>query len=163
MKIGDDFRSTRVAEEYALKLDGRAKNLVHDEDMDAIEALARGYPSHGFVIDRTEAKSLFRRVSPLEGALADVVNGLGAAIMPSPSLRQQSIVQYLNNEVSHEERTGLTDTPPAGGKPSARKKPGDEPTRGEPVPPPPSTGDGNIAIPIPGQQTRPGRQSKTSN
>jgi len=65
MKIGDDFRSTRIAQDYALRLDGRSQNMVHDDDMDAIEALTRGYPSHGFVIDRTEAESLFHRVSPL--------------------------------------------------------------------------------------------------
>jgi hypothetical protein len=45
MKIGEDFRSTRVAEQYAQRLDGHAGNLIHDDDMDAIDALARGYPS----------------------------------------------------------------------------------------------------------------------
>jgi hypothetical protein len=104
MKIGDDFRSTRVAEEYAQRLDGHARNLIHDDDIDATEALARGYPSHGFVIDRTEARSLFHRVSSLDGALADVVAGLGDAIMPSPSPRQVPIIHYLNKEATDEQR-----------------------------------------------------------
>ena len=91
MKIGEDFRSTRIAEQYALRLDAhqRALNLIHDDDVDAIEALVRGYPSHGFVIDRTEAESLFHRVSPLDGTLAEVVNGLADALIRHPHVNSQ--------------------------------------------------------------------------
>lgn len=163
MKIGDDYRSTRIAEGYALRLDGHAQNLIHDEDMDAVEALVRGYPSHGFVIDRTEAQSLFHRVSPLEGALVDVIKGLGDGAMPSPSPRQQPIIQYLTKEVTDEERAGVADTAATGGKPSARKKSGDEPAGDGPVPPNPPKGDGNIAVPLSGEQAKEGGQSKAPN
>jgi Serine dehydrogenase proteinase len=162
MKIGDDFRSTRIAEGYALRLDGHSRNLVHDDEMDAIEALVRGYPSHGFVIDRTEAQSLFHRVSPLEGALVEVIKGLGDSINPLSSPRQQPIVQYLTKEVTDEARTG-PDAAATGGKPSARKKPGDEPQGSEPIPPNTPRGDGNIAVPIPHEQERAGRQNKAPN
>jgi hypothetical protein len=102
MKIGEDFRSTLIAEQYTLRLDAhrRARNLIHDDDIDAVDALVRGYPSHRFVIDRTEARLLFRRVSPLEGALAEVVGALGDAITPVSSPRQQPVIEFLNKGVT---------------------------------------------------------------
>lgn len=149
MKVGEDFRSTRIAEHYALRLDAHAnaQNLIHDDGMDAIEALVRGYPSHGFVIDRTEAQSLFQRVAPLEGALAEVVEAIGDGIATVSSPRQQAIVQYLNREVDNEERTETTDGAPAGRKPSGRTdQPKDRLRRSLPSNPP--KGDGNVAISV---------------
>jgi hypothetical protein len=165
MKIGDDFRSTRIAEGYALRLDGHAHNLIHDEDGDAIEALVRGYPSHGFVIDRTEAQSLFHRVAPLEGALVDVIQALGdTSIMPVSSSRQQPIIQYLTKEVTDEEHAGRpADGAATGGKPPARKKPGEERGESESVSSNSPKGDGNIAVPLPGEQARASGQSKAPN
>lgn len=43
LKIGEDFRSTRVAEEYAHRLDVRARNLIQQGDFSAAEALVSGY------------------------------------------------------------------------------------------------------------------------
>jgi hypothetical protein len=81
MKIGEDYRSARVAEQYALRLNAHALNLL--EPSSGVEALVRGYPSHGFVIDRTEAKALFRRVAAIEPPLLELVRALGPnAAMP---------------------------------------------------------------------------------
>ena len=150
MKIGEDFRSTRIAEHYALRLEAHpsALNLIHDDDGDAIEALVRGYPSHGFVIDRTEAQSLFHRVSPLEGSLAALVDALGELAVPTSSSRQQPIVQYLNTEVAHDDRTEAQDAPIHGRKPSGRNGQPAGDSR-EPLPSNPAKGDGNVPISIP--------------
>lgn len=114
-KVGEDFRSTLIAEQYALRLDAHAgaQNLIHDEETDAVDALVRGYPSHGFVIDRTEAQLLFHRVSPLEGPLAEAAEALGDAIMPLSSPRQQPIVQYLNKGVADAESRPADTTEPS--------------------------------------------------
>lgn len=149
MRIGEDFRSTRIAEQYALRLDSHAhaQNLIHDDDTNAIEALVSGYPSHGFVIDRTEAQSLFHRVTPLKGELATVVELLGDAVVPTSSPRQQPIVQYLNAEVAHDARTEAKDAASDGRKPSGRNgDPGRQSK--QPLPSNPPGSDGNVPISV---------------
>lgn len=158
MKIGEDFRSTRISEQYALRLDAHihARNLVHDDEVDGVDALVRGYPSHRFVIDRTEAQHLFHRVAPLEGALAEVVETLGDVMVPPSSRRQPGIVQYLTKEVTDEERTKAANAMAAGGKPS-RKEPGNEQRQGESVQQNPAGGDGNVSVSVPDRQARKGK------
>jgi Serine dehydrogenase proteinase len=148
LKIGEDYRSTRIAEEYALRLDAHAQNLIHGEP-DAIEALVRGYPSHGFVIDRTEAKTLFRRVHPLEGQLLEIVQALGThAIMPRSAFRsQQPILRYLNEEKADEQKAGAGAAGP-GEKPPRRKKSAAGPDPSEPLPADTGKGNGNLAVPL---------------
>jgi hypothetical protein len=157
MKIGEDFRSTLIGEQYALRLDAHpgAQNLIHDDDVDAIDALVRSYPSHGFVIDRTEARLLFHRVSPLEGALAEVADALGDVIMPATSSRQQPIVEYLNKGVPDEQREPAD---AAGGEQSPERKGiGDgQGGEGEPVQDNSAKGDGVVTVPFPGRQAQTG-------
>jgi Serine dehydrogenase proteinase len=61
MRIGEMQRATRIAFEYGQRLDKYAENLKPD----ALELLINAYPSHSFVIDRKEAKELFKNVGPL--------------------------------------------------------------------------------------------------
>jgi hypothetical protein len=56
--VGSDFRDLNVAREYGLRLAENSKNA----DMDTIYKLVDGYPSHDFIIDDHEAKSLFVNV-----------------------------------------------------------------------------------------------------
>jgi hypothetical protein len=158
MKIGEDFRSTLIGEQYALRLDAHAgaQNLVHDDEMDAVDTLVRGYPSHRFVIDRTEARLLFHRVSPLEGALAEVVDALGSAIMPISSPRQQPIVEFLNKGVA-DEQGRLADA--ATDEQSAdRQGVGDaQGSDGRAVQDDPSKSDGVVAVPFANRQIQAGR------
>jgi hypothetical protein len=162
MRVGEDFRSTLIAEQYALRLDAhpRAQNLIHDEDDDAIDSLVRGYPSHGFVIDRTEARLLFHRVSPLEGALADMAEALGDALIPASSPRQQPIVEYLNEEGVADEHTKPADAA-AGGKPSERQEAGNGQGRdgGNQIQDNSQEIDGIVAVPFPGRQAQTGGSS----
>lgn len=96
MKIGEDYRSTRIAEDYSARLDAHAHNLESDEEVNAVELLVRGYPSHGFVIDRTEAAELFHNVGPIEGKMKDLIDLLGSSVIHPRSA--QPFLAYLNTE-----------------------------------------------------------------
>ena len=101
VRLGEDYRSTSIAKEYAARLDLKYKNLVVDQDWRAIDLLVGGYPSHDFVIDRQEAQALFRRVRPLEGDLSELVTILGeVAVYPRAVARgEPPLVEFLNDEV----------------------------------------------------------------
>lgn len=98
--IAEDYRSNRVAHAYAERLNFHSKTLVRHQAFDALEKLLSGYPSHGFVIDRQEAASLFRQVKPISDEVVALIDDLGAdAIMPRNRTRGQSPkLEYLNDE-----------------------------------------------------------------
>jgi hypothetical protein len=102
MKVGEIHRSVRVAEEYGKRLSMIGQNLRRDLSIDPLDMLVRGYPSHGFVIDRLESHLLFKNVSPLDDLLSDLVDALGEyAIAPidddaSPTTSYR--MEYLNAE-----------------------------------------------------------------
>ena len=148
MKIGEDYRSTRIAEDYAARLDANGHNLESDEDVNAIELLVRGYPSHGFVIDRTEASELFHNVGPIEGKLKEMIDLMGSDVInPRSSHRSQPpILAYVNTE-------GKDHVPakPDGASSSSPRGPGKKPEpknggTGEAVPANPAKGDGNLTV-----------------
>lgn len=59
IRLGEMERATRVAFDYGSRLNAYAQNLTAG----ALGRLIMQYPSHGFVIDRREARELFKRVS----------------------------------------------------------------------------------------------------
>ncbi len=65
MRLGEYHRDMMVAFEYGKRLGER--NLISE---DALKKLTHGYPSHDFIIDREEARELFKNVdSPQNGLL----------------------------------------------------------------------------------------------
>lgn len=99
--IGEDHRSNLVAEEYAIRLNMKGKNL-RDDSTNGLDMLLRGYPSHSFVIDRAEAKRLFQRVDPPSGQISELLDLLGDEIV-FPRSRQQDQpmrLEFLNDEKS---------------------------------------------------------------
>jgi hypothetical protein len=56
VKLAEAYRSTKIAYDYGTRL------ATSNVKSDAIDILVRAYPSHSFVIDRDEAKSLFNHV-----------------------------------------------------------------------------------------------------
>jgi hypothetical protein len=74
VKLGDDARSQKIGYEYGIRLNLESNNL---KSMESLEMLLRGYPSHSFVIDKTEAEWLFMNVQPISGKLSLVVDALG--------------------------------------------------------------------------------------
>lgn len=63
-RIGEMQRAIQIAHDYGRRLDGHGSNLLEG----ALDRLVAGYPSHGFVIDRKEARQLFRKVDALTTA-----------------------------------------------------------------------------------------------
>ena len=61
--LGETGRSMKIAVEYAERLIEGGRNIESEN----VVRLAEKYPSHGFVIDRAEAKELFRTVSEPTG------------------------------------------------------------------------------------------------
>lgn len=106
--IAEDYRSNRVAHAYAERLNFHSKALIRRQTFDALEKLLSGYPSHGFVIDRQEAASLFRQVKPISDEVVALIDDLGAdAIMPRNRTRSQSPkLEYLNDEPEQDEPEG---------------------------------------------------------
>lgn len=84
LRMGTDQRLMNIGRDYAMRLNVKGQNLKGNE---ALNMLLNGYPSHGFVIDRREAETLFNNVKPLDGSLEAAVSGLGKlaeAPMPKP-------------------------------------------------------------------------------
>lgn len=63
IKIGEHHRALQIAKQYAYRLSASSNNLRHN----ALEYLVEGYPCHSFVIDRSEAKKLFKNVRGTSG------------------------------------------------------------------------------------------------
>jgi hypothetical protein len=57
--LGEHQRAMQIAYDYGLRLDEMVKSLKEDSLVDLVSS----YPSHGFVIDRKEAATLFNNVS----------------------------------------------------------------------------------------------------
>jgi len=71
-RIGEMQRAIQIATEYGLRLNEYKKNLKPG----ALEKLVAEYPSHSFVIDRKEAKTLFERVEPMTAAEVQLIDTL---------------------------------------------------------------------------------------
>jgi hypothetical protein len=64
MRIGEMDRAVSIVSAYGERLVRKGKNAKGD----ALSRLVAGYPSHTFVIDRAEAKDLFKSIQdPAEG------------------------------------------------------------------------------------------------
>ena len=152
MKVGEDYRFIKVAEEYALRLNAKPQNLRDSTaESGSIETLVRGYPSHEFVIDRTKSKSLFRRVAPITGPLAALVEAIGRdAVFPLSSKRlEQTKVAYLNPEEAAHDQPQQSQAPGSDKSSSGTKRaspPG--PKSADPVPQNPTEGGGKLSVPV---------------
>lgn len=57
-RLGETQRANSIAYEYGTRLEEKAENL----NPPGLQTLIFGYPSHGFVIDRKEARRIFKTV-----------------------------------------------------------------------------------------------------
>jgi len=77
LRLGEMQAALTIALDYGQRLDARTKNLKPN----ALQMLTSGYPSHGFVIDRKEARQLFNKVRcpiDVEQILANWIRGMFA-------------------------------------------------------------------------------------
>jgi hypothetical protein len=77
MKLAEMQRATEIAFAYGNRLNEKSGNLRAG----GIAKLVTGYPSHGFVIDRKEAKGIFTDVARPDGVLSQLSEAFRAAMM----------------------------------------------------------------------------------
>lgn len=96
IRLAEVDRSMRIAAEYGVRLING--NL---SDNDAFEKLLTGYPSHGFVIDREEAKKLFVNVKrPTEELIkiVDDLRELALGYTVRDNLKSKSFFGFISKE-----------------------------------------------------------------
>lgn len=76
MKLAEMQRAMDIAYQYGNRLNEKSGNLRSQ----GLDLLVSGYPSHGFVIDRKEAKSIFVRVNRPENFMQMLSQALHAAM-----------------------------------------------------------------------------------
>lgn len=85
VRLGEIQRAMLIAQAYGQRLDKYAKNLKNN----ALSKLMASYPDHGFVIDRREARDLFKNVrepSHSEHSLMTCMYNTSTASAESPKV-----------------------------------------------------------------------------
>ena len=99
ISIGEDIRAYKVAEAYAQRLDEYANNLRRTRHYDGLQALLEAYPSHRFIIDHTEASSIFQNVHAVSRDLKDLIELLGLRRwFPLDRKAGENEIEYLNDK-----------------------------------------------------------------
>ena len=94
MRLGENYRQMLVSREYATRL-ARASGISSS----SVDNLITGYPSHGFVIDRMEAKNLFPDVRELTQSEAELAGYIGA-IADSALLDDGPTIVHITGDAS---------------------------------------------------------------
>lgn len=96
IRFGETAHAIQVALEYGYHING--SNVKEG----ALEKLARGYPSHGFVIDRREAADLFYSVYGPDDAVdvSELAEWLRLLVDYGLTDRGSPILEYLNQGIS---------------------------------------------------------------
>ncbi|MEM5331960.1 hypothetical protein VSR34_36250 [Paraburkholderia sp. JHI2823] len=121
MRLAEMQRATDIAFAYGSRLDTKSSNLRAD----GLEKLIVGYPSHGFVIDRKEASSIFVRVERPTGIYAQVAQALHDACKPNfeddpPNVRLYPMAQPQSQDKSEGETDAhISDPTPGSGSDGA--------------------------------------------
>jgi hypothetical protein len=76
LRLGEMQRAMAITLEYGNRLDGHSSNLKQG----ALSRLVVAYPAHEFVIDRKEARELFKKVSALSDSEASACKQLWGAV-----------------------------------------------------------------------------------
>jgi hypothetical protein len=92
MHVGEAGRAMKIAQKYGELLQQKSLNF----DADTLSALAREYPSHGFIIDRDEAKRLFKNVRAPHAEEEALLEKLGQIALVPQSSPDQLFMAYLS-------------------------------------------------------------------
>jgi len=119
-RLGEIQRAIRIVQKYGARLD---RDALYP---DAMSRLVGDYPSHGFVIDLQEAKTLFKRVDEMDKEALEIAKLLGSQLRHYGN----KIVSYSDLESRFAEKGGATNETRAengGSKPNipARARSGD--------------------------------------
>ena len=107
MRLGEYQRAMLIAQHYGSRL--ARKNLKDS----ALERLIADYPSHGFVIDRCEAETLFNRVrepTPQEYRLS----ALAGPLVQEGQAGDEAKIEFLNDNEDDGETDDETAIPKSG-------------------------------------------------
>lgn len=123
MHVGEVSRAMKVAKEYGDRLSKGGKNLQDN----TLETLINGYPSHGFVIDREEAKDLFKNVRRPNEKESAMIGAFYAHLLSKPM-----VDDALTFEVSHprKEEKDANNQQAGGGENPVQPAPGNDPVQG---------------------------------
>lgn len=148
MHVGEAARAMNIANEYGERLNARAQNLRDG----ALARLVAAYPSHSFVIDIEEARTLFERVREATEEEETLCEALGS--LSRTQATENTIIIYLNDELTdqseHQSGQANEDSQKSGSD-SASQEPRIEPAVGHPEPAnaaSASTGGGADVVPI---------------
>lgn len=97
MKIGEHQRANDIAFEYGKRLSTTSMSLINDTN--SLEKLIRGYPTHGFVIDRKEARTIFSCVEEADSSIIARYQNIHDILQfRQDILLNQLYVEYLEQE-----------------------------------------------------------------
>ena len=99
--LGENQRAIAIAYQYGIRLSNKNKSITEPN----LLRLITQYPSHGFVIDRGEAKEIFAKVNnmtKMENTLADL---FGEKPMSEP--KENAPVLFDGNEIAKKLKKGL--------------------------------------------------------
>lgn len=113
LKIGEHQRAMGIALAYGERLKKKSENLKDG----TLNKLIVGYPAHGFVIDRSEARELFEKVSSPTGIALHVYNIVSRMIVNNPRCASGSPWVLDFDEITK----GDTNEPDADEQPSEDK------------------------------------------
>lgn len=121
--MGEDYRSNRLAQAYAERLNLKSECLRRSRNFDALHNLLTSYPAHGFAIDAVEAGKLFRSVKPFDEKIVRVVEALGPDAMFPRNRRQdqQPRLEFLN-VAQHAPDKDAKAAPEASAQPTRRRR-----------------------------------------
>ena len=114
MKIGEHQRATDIATEYGTRLNETSQCLKNNNA--SLEQLIRGYPSHGFVIDRKEAKRIFSCVQSANSDIIEKFKIIHDVLELNPRVASSGLyIEYLKEELkdensNHAEQQDSSDT-----------------------------------------------------
>ena len=119
MKLAEMQRATEIAFEYGNRLNEKSGNL---RTM-GLAKLVTGYPSHGFVIDRKEARLIFIKVNRPNGMIAQMSQALRVVMEKSMDFQTPNVHLYTvpssgedqSNDNPSDAQSGAKR--PAGGEP----------------------------------------------
>ncbi|NTW88743.1 MAG: SppA protein [Desulfobulbaceae bacterium] len=111
--LGEHQRAMLIATNYGERLNNDANSL----NIGALNTLTSGYPSHAFVIDRREARSLFTHVFSPEGETQILYEWMRNFIKVNPNLPDPPMVRDIGNskEENKNDTNGRSCEAPTGG------------------------------------------------
>ena len=126
VKLGEMSAALEIARRYGERLDQKSDSLVNNA---ALNNLIVAYPTHGFVIDRSEARDIFKKVdapNEYEQILCDFVRGSAWNAGSASAI----VTDFLENLAPPATPTESPE-PPATSAPNSEESENDQPVKHE--------------------------------